>query len=381
MHFQMAQRPATVWKVWPPAILDRYMLSELGGTFFFGLAAFALILAAADILQIERLVATEHAPLWAAIEVFLWQLPGIFVLAIPMALLLGTLLCMQRLSGESEIIAMKAGGINFTRIIAPLLIAGVFMSLVMLFLQEAVVPLASDAQTYLLNDVIKHQSAFSRDLTVSAPLPGGGRQMTVARSIDKSGGLLKVTLIQYNAQGEPTQILFADRAVFTTDRWQLENVSTYRFAPDGTIDSEPHVPITQVDIGQKPTELIKRATHDNPQDMSRAQIADIIRSGQLNESELRKYTATYHQKLALPFSCFVFMLIAIPFGVRATRGGGSASIGFGLAVAIVFVYYIVLSVFSFIGDASLMFAPIAAWLPNLLFTYLGVQRLRKAAAT
>lgn len=356
------------------------MLSELGATFFFGLSAFTLILAAANILNIEKLVATEHAPLWAAIEVFLWNLPGIFVLAIPMALLLGTLLAVQRLSGESELVAMRAGGIAFTRIIAPMLVAGFFLSLVMLFLQEMVVPLASDAQSYILNEVINHQSAFGQDLTVSAPLPGGGHQMTVARSIDRSGALLGVTLIQYSSAKTPTQIIFAQRARFATDRWQLEDVSTYRFDPDGTIVTEPHVPVTQVDIGQKPTELIKRAQHNDPREMNRAQIAGIIRSGQLNESELRKYTSAYHQKLALPFSCFVFTLIAIPFGVRQTRGGGSASVGFGLAVAIVFVYYIVLSIFSFIGDASLAFAPVTAWLPNVIFTYFGVQRVRKAAA-
>lgn len=356
------------------------MLTELGGPFFFGLSAFTLILAAAQILNIEKLVATEHAPVWAAVEVFLWSLPGIIVLAIPMAMLLGALLSIQRLSGESEIVALKAGGIAFTRIIIPFLAAGFFMSLVMLILQELVVPLASDAQSYLVNQVINHQSAFSRDLTVSAPLPGGGRQMTVARSIDKSGALLKVTVIQYDAGGAPRQIMFADRAYFEADQWRLENMSAYRFDESGGITIQPAVPYTQVDIGQKPTELIKRASHDDPSQMSRTQIADIIRSGQLNESELRKYTSTYHQKLALPFSCFVFTLIAIPFGVRQTRGGGSASLGFGLAVAIVFVYYIVLSIFSYLGDASVYLALVSAWLPNIIFTYFGVQRLRKAAA-
>ena len=374
------RKHGTAVKIWPPSILDRYMLTELGGPFIFGLSAFALILAAANILNIEKLVATEHAPLWAAIEVFLWSLPGIIVLAIPMALLLGTLLAVQRLSGESEIVAMKAGGIAFTRLIIPLLVAGVFLSFVMLVLKELIVPVAADEQAYLVNQVINHQSAFGSDLTVSAPLPGGGRQMTVASSIDRSGTLLKVTLIQYNSNNEPTQIMFADRAHFTTAQWQLENVSTYRFDPGGSIFAETRVPVTQVDIGQRPTELLKRAAHNDPSQMSSTQISDIIHSGQLNESELRKYTSAFYQNTALPFSCFVFTLIAIPFGVRGTRGGGSASIGFGLAVAIVFVYYIVLSVFSYLGDASLALAPLAAWAPNIIFTYYGVRRLFKAAA-
>ncbi|MDP9019036.1 MAG: LptF/LptG family permease, partial [Candidatus Eremiobacteraeota bacterium] len=375
-----ARAHGTALKLWPPSILDRYMLSELAGPFLFGLSAFTLIFAAAQILNIGKLIANDHAPLWAAIEVFLTSLPYIIVLTLPMAMLLGTLLSVQRLSGESELTAMKAGGIAFLRIVMPLLVAGFLMSLVMFCLQEQVVPLAQDAQTYLVNEVISHQSAFSRDLTVSAALPGGGRQMTVATAYEpKSQSLKKVTLIQYDRHNEPTQIIFADRARFEAAHWQLENVSTYRFNSDGSIFSEPRVAVTQVDIGQKPTELAKRIGHDDPDQMSRAAIHDILQSGQLSESEQRKYWTTYQEKLARPFACFVFTLIALPFGMRATRGGGSASVGFGLAVAIVFVYYIVLTVFSYLGNVALWMAPIAAWLPNLVFTYLGVQRLRKAA--
>jgi hypothetical protein len=97
------------------SILDRYMLTELSGPFVFGLSAFTLIFAATQLLAIGRMVSSEHIPLWAAIEIFLWGLPGYMGLVIPMALLLGTLLAIQRLSGESELTAMKAGGISFTR--------------------------------------------------------------------------------------------------------------------------------------------------------------------------------------------------------------------------------------------------------------------------
>jgi hypothetical protein len=105
-----------------PTILDRYMVSELSGPFAFGLSAFTLIFAATNILAISRLVSEEHAPLVAAVEYFLWQLPQIVVTIVPMAMLLGTLLAMQRLSGESEITALKAGGVGLIRAVAPLLI-------------------------------------------------------------------------------------------------------------------------------------------------------------------------------------------------------------------------------------------------------------------
>ena len=362
-------------------ILDRYMLVELAGPAAFGLSAFTMIFAATQILAIGRELADTHAPLWAAIEAFIWQLPSVVVLVIPMALLLGTLLAIQRLSGDSEIMAMKAGGITFIRIIAPVLAAGLVLSFVTLFLQEEIVPYAQSQFTRIQDDVINHSSVFNRDLTVAAPLPGGGRQITMALGYEPhTQALLHVTLVQYDRHGVQTRVVFADRAVFLADRWTLDDVSTYAFNPDGTVTVAPKTPTLQVEIGESPTEIVKRMQLDNPEDMSRAQIAEIIRSGQLTQNELRKHVATYQEKLARPFACFVFTLIAIPFGISSVRGGGSTSIGFGLAVALIFVYYVVSTVFSYIGEAMLPLAAPAAWMPNLIFTYIGVVRLRKAAS-
>jgi lipopolysaccharide export system permease protein len=357
------------------------MLTELAGPFVFGLSAFTLIFAATELLNIGKLISNEHAPVWAALLVFLWSLPGEVVLVIPMALLLGTLLAVQRLSGESEMTAMKAAGITFARIVAPLLAVGILMSFVTYLLQEGVVPYANGQLSEIEYDVIKHVSAFNRDLTVSAPLPGGGRQVTIATAYDpNSRALLHVTLIQYDNHNEPRQIAFADRAEFTADKWTLENSSVYRFNPDGTTLAEPKIPQQEVEIGENPTGLVKRMSNDDPENMSRSQIADVVRSGQLTQNERRKYVTVYQEKLARPFACFVFILIAIPFGLRSIRTSGSTSLGFGLSLAIVFVYYVVMTICSFASEALLSLAWLWAWMPNLLFTAIGLGRLRRAAS-
>ena len=363
-------------------ILDRYVLTELAGPFGFGLGAFTLIFAATEILNVGKLVSSEHAPLWAALLVFVWSLPAYVVLVIPMALLLGTLLAIQRLASDSEITAMKAAGVTFSRIVAPLLAVGIVMSFATLYLQEQLVPYANDQLVEIESAVINHTSAYGRDLTVSAPLPGGGRQLTTATAFEpNSRALLHVTLIQYDSHNRPRQIVFADRAEFTVDKWLLQDSSLYRFNPDGSVLAEPPIPQQEVEIGENPTDLVKRIKNDDPDSMSRAQIAAIVRTGQLTESELRKYVMTYQEKLARPFACFVFILIAVPFGLRAVRSGGSStSLGFGLSLAIVFVYYIVMTVCSFFGEAFLSVAWLWAWMPNLLFTAIGLARLRQAAA-
>ena len=361
-------------------ILDRYVLSELSGPFLFGVAAFTLLLAAGQIIAIGRLVSEANAPIWAAIEFFLWQLPGMFVLTIPMGLLLGTLLAIQRLSGESEITAMKAGGITFVRIIASMLAAALLLSLVTLVLQEKVVPFAQTQANLIQATVIEHTSAFAGNLNVSAPLPGGGSQTTFAKACSQNcRTLLGVTLVQYDRSGDPTQIVFADQAQFAADQWTLDNARVYRFQQNGETVTAAHTPSLVVALGQNPADIAKRAANNNPENMSRSQIAQIVRTGQLSASELRKYVMVYQQKLAQPFACFVFTLIAVPFGIRPVRGGGSTGLGFGLAVLIVFIYYIFQTICSYIGEAFIPLAALAAWLPNIIFTLIGGRRLYRAA--
>jgi lipopolysaccharide export system permease protein len=365
-------------RVWPPTILDRYLVAELGGPFVFGLSAFTLIFVATQLLALGRLISEEHAPFWAALVYFLWQMPQFVVLAIPMAMLLGTLLAMQRLSGESEITAMKAGGISLSRIVAPLLLLGVGVSLVSLVLQEVVVPIANDQAAYVRQSVIEHASPALANLQAVTPLPGGGKQVTIAGAFDvQTQGLLNVTVIRYDNRQQPQEIIFADRATYAAPQWTFRSAKIYRFnGPEVATESAPRL---VVDIGERPNQIAKQSLQINdPSQLSRAEIMERVRSGELSPSQVRHFLAVYAQKLALPFSAFVFTLIAVPFGLRPVRGGGTG-LGFGLAVVIAFIYYVVSTVFVTLGGIATWLAGPAAWAPNVIFTAIGLRLLRRAS--
>ena len=365
-----------------PTILDRYMIAELVGPFSFGLSAFTLIFAATTILAIGRLVSEAHAPLLSAIEYFLWQLPQIVVTVVPMAMLLGTLLTLQRLSGESELTALKAGGVGLVRAVAPLLVLGIVVSAVAYTLQEGVVPYANDRAVHLREDTIKQVGAFGGGShTVTTMLPGGGQQVTYFRGYDAaSQQLLFVTIITYGVDHRPRLILISDSGRYVAPTWTFRNAREYRFAPDGSTDSSEE-PFVRVDVGEKPSAIAQRATDNDRESMSRSQIRQVIASGQLSPEETRAYQLTYEGKLARPFASFVFTLIAVPFALRSARGGG-AGLGFGLSLPIAFGYFVLASTFAGLfanvhGGYALVVA--GAWLPNLIFTAIGAVLLRRAA--
>jgi lipopolysaccharide export system permease protein len=366
-----------------PTILDRYMISELAGPFSFGLSAFTLIFAAANILAISRLVGEEHAPLGIAIAYFLWQMPQIVVTVVPVAMLLGTLLTLQRLSTESELTALKAGGIGLSRSVAPLLVVGFVVSLLAYALQEGVVPFANDQAIFLRDDAIRHVGAFGGGShTVITDLPGGGQQVTYFRGYDpRTQALLNVAIITYGANHHPSGILFSDRGRYSAPTWTFENATEYHFATDGTTESRQD-PFVKIDVGEKPSELQQRAADNDRETMSRSQIRDIVASHQLSPEETRAYQTAYEEKLARPFASFVFTLIALPFGLRPPRGGGGTGAGFGLAVAIAFGFFVIESICSavFTGlPGGYATSTVGAWLPNVIFTAIGFVLLRRAA--
>ena len=369
---------------WRPRILDRYLVSELGGPFVFGLSAFALIFSATNILAISRLVSEQHAPLGAAVLYFIWQLPFIVVFVLPMAMLLGTLLALGRLSGESEITALKAGGIGLIRTVAPILAAGFFVSLVAYALQEGVVPFANDRAVALREDTIQHLGPFQSggQHTVVTELPAGGKQVTYFGQILPSGELVSVTIITYGADSRPKLIVFSDRGRYVLPSWTFDNAWIYQLNPDGSVARESIAPREVIDVGEKPSEIQQRAADNNRENMSRAQIKAIVASGQLSPQETRAYQTTYEEKLARPFASFVFTLIAIPFGLRPARGGGSTGVGFSLAIAILFAYFVIASVFSAISTTlpgGYAVSAVMSWLPNVIFIAIGYAALRRAA--
>lgn len=360
------------------SILDRYLVSELVGPFAFGLSAFTLIFIATQIISIGKLVSEEHAPLVAAIEYFFWDMPQFLLFVIPMAMLLGTLLAMQRLSNDSEITAMKAGGIGIFRIVAPLAIVGLLISLTSLVLQEVVVPLANDRAAYIKTAVIQHLNPIEGNLTVVTPLPSGGKQITIAAGLDaQTQALIGVTVVQQDRAGKPGTIIYADRARYDAPTWTFFDAVTHTFNLDGSVTTATE-PRLIVDIGEKPNEIAKHTITGDPEQKSRSEIKSALGSGVLSPQQVKTYTASYSAKLARPFAALVFTLIAVPFGARPGRGGGRG-LGFGLALVIIFVYYVISTLFLTIGATATWLAGIAAWTPNAIFTVIGLLLLRQAS--
>jgi lipopolysaccharide export system permease protein len=88
------------------------------------------------------------------------------------------------------------------------------------------------------------------------------------------------------------------------------------------------------------------------------------------------YEIQLHRRLALPLSPLLFALVGVPLGLRRARG--ARSWGVLISVALVFVYYLLLSFGSFLADQGALPVSLAIWLPNFVFAVIAVPLLYRA---
>ena len=352
------------------------MIGELGGPFLFGLAAFTLLFVAGELLNVARLVSEEHASLLAAAKYFVYTLPQTLVLTFPMSMLLAVLLSMSRLSGDSEITGMRAGGISLYRIAAPVAAVGLLASLIGLGFQEFVVPGATARANEILQSEIQsgNVNIISNEV-VRTSLSNGDAQVTYAAGFDTTTQSLEDIAVQVYRGETLLSLLVAPRARYQNSTWELHNAISYRLAP--VCCTVGNLPITRVNIGASPTQLIELSKR--PEDLSRNQLRPLLRSAKQSgdQSRYALLLVTYDSKLARPFASLVFTLLAIPLGIRRQRSTSGA--GFGISIAIVFAFYVFTTICLAIGRTAPQLSLVMAWLPNLLFGAIGIWLLNRAA--
>src|SRR5216684_1675160 len=115
-------------------ILDRYIVREVFRHAVLGRIVFPFVHFLPHLFRLMELFVRHSGSGSQILKLFLCLFPGIFIFTIPMAILIGVLLGLGRMSADSEIIALTALGIGRRRILLPvgvLALAGVLATLAM----------------------------------------------------------------------------------------------------------------------------------------------------------------------------------------------------------------------------------------------------------
>ncbi len=142
-------------------ILTKYLLKQHLVPFVFALSACTSIMILNQIAKRLPDLVGKGLPWSVIVEVFALSVPFVVAMTMPMAVLVAVLYVVSRLAAENELTALHAGGVSIGRLIRPLLIAGVFVTLVAFLFSDQVLPRSNHRLKTLLTDIARTKPTFS----------------------------------------------------------------------------------------------------------------------------------------------------------------------------------------------------------------------------
>jgi lipopolysaccharide export system permease protein len=371
-------------------LLDRFLLRELMLPMVYTFGGFYLFFVAADLTnEMPRFQKNSMSGL-DIIEYYVYRTPELMGTVAPVALLLATLYALSQHARNNELIAIRTAGVGLWRMSAVYLGMGLLASVLLFVSNEWLEPNANLRADYVLKRRIA-DDARRTDLqwrkAVSFKNERIGRSWNIGAYNVNTYRMLEVNVAWPDVNGQRHK-LFARQAVWVDGSWRFENVQMFRPNP-----AYPEMPdqvvtnsITLPGFNETP-ELI--ASEIKISQMSGLRAAKKIRFSLkeiLNYLELHpgltgakaaELSTQLHGRLAMPWTCLVVVLLALPFGFLPGRRNAVA--GFGVAIILVFAFLFFTRIALALGTGGHVPGFIAGWLPQLLFGGGGFWMLRRLA--
>nr|WP_290223057.1 LptF/LptG family permease [Trichocoleus desertorum] len=361
------------------SIMDRYLITELLPPFLFGVAAFSAIgLAVGVFFDLVQKITDAGIPFSTALQIFSLQVPNFVTLSLPMSILLATLMVYSRLSGDSEIVALRGCGVSIYRLIVPALIVSLIATGITFFLNELVVPSSNYQGEVLLEKAVSQDKLAFREKNIFYQEFSGKKLARIFYAHDFNGQRMQnLTILDFSKE-ELNQIVEAESAVWNVEQstWDFANGTIYIVAPDGSSQNLLKFERHQLRLPRAPLDLANKKRKTDQMNIAQVQERLVLLEQEGNQKEIRKYRVRIQQKLALPFICVALGLVGAALGTTSRRT--NTSTGFGISILIIFGYYLIAFISNALGETGAFSPFLAGWLPILVGLTAGGALLLRA---
>ena len=344
-----------------------------------GVLTFVMILG--NLIKIADLVINKGVDILSVSKLLLYMIPFLLTYTVPISALAAVLLSLGRLSGDNEIIAIRANGINLIRLIIPLLVVGLILSLTLVFFNDRVVPYAHFATRKTLMEVgVKNPTAA---LEPGVFINSFEKYILFIYRIEENK-MFNVRIYQPE-EGKPTRTIVAKRGEFIA---VPEKSMVKLKLIDGTADEpDPENPTNFYKLNFKTyfitLNLANAGKKDNigkkPKDMTIQELgqeADKMKRSGINPIPL---ITEIHGKIAMAFSCLAFILLGASLAIITRRR--EKTVNFGFVFLIVGAFYLLYIGAETLALQGILPPEIAMWLPNIILMTIGTILTVKLCAS
>ena len=383
-----------------PSRLTRYVLSELFTPTMLGLLLYTFVLLMNEFFVVAEKALSKNLGADLTLRLFLTAVPAILILAIPMAVLLGSLIAMGRLSSDQEWVAIQSGGHGPMRLLRPLLIHGAIASLVGFLVYSELAPAANYARRDLSGQILL-SSNLAADLKPRVFYTNVPNTVLYVEEIraGSSGRLEGILLVRTDPRNERYEVTLASSGdIYPVGdgsqslMFDLNDGFSHRYRPDtpdeySWVRSFRHVrePLPQPDylkaLLEPPTRVVQDMTTGEllreyreslrARDETLAQLTALEPDRSIRpqdrfmvDARVRASTIEISARGALPLASFCFTLLALPLGIRRARSGKGA--GFALSLLVILVYWATYTFFRDQSASGQFPAALGPWMANFV---------------
>lgn len=344
-------------------ILRNYILNECLLPFFIAISVLTSVFLLGYLPQLANKVINKGMSLVAVSKIFLYYIPILLGYTLPIACLVTVILTFGRMSAENEILAMRASGIYIRRLLMPLIIVGIILSLGVHILNDRVIPNAFDAQTRVMQQTGTQNPVAM--LEAGTFINAFDKYIIFIYRIDNDR-LYGVRIYQPQAD-KPTRTIVAQEGEFVPvpgkDKLMLKLINGTSDEPDLKNPNNFYKLNFQnsfitMDLSKK-----KVKTEKKPKAMTLAELEQKIGEYEKLKIDPSPLITEYHRRLAWSLTPLLFILLGFPFAVITHRRAKSANILFAILFAA--PYYLLSLACQGIASQNVMDPVLAMWLPDI----------------
>ncbi len=348
-------------------IIDRYICREVFSHALIGLLIFTFVLFVPRLITLMTIVVRHSAPASRLGLLFLCVFPYVLTFTLPMAVLVGVLIGLGRMSADSELIALSALGVGLRRVLVPVGVLATFTALATLVITLWVGPAAQRTFRQLFDELETSQAPYEVQPRVFQESPN--MDLYVQESDITGTHWTGVLLAQHSAKG--TELTLAQDAIVTVNKQELElhlhNGSNHTSSPNNPSEYS----VTTFGKSDWPIDLsvLKTESKSLPTVTERP-LSELMATTGAGAHEAR---VEIQRRFAFPVACMVFALLAVPLAARPRRGG--RAMGFIISLLLVCGYYLLFIVGAALAKDGKVSPVLGIWAANFLTGLAGLALL------
>lgn len=362
----------------------RYLFFELIPSFILGILIFTFIILMFQGLKLAEFALIHGVGLSTLLEILFYMTISLLPALLPMSLLFSVVLTYSRLSGDSEIIALKSSGVSVFQLVLPPLILGILTCAGAAQVSFEMAPWGNRKFEILISKLGNVKAAIN--LKEGTFMEGFFDMVVYASKINPTTGELHHIFIYDERQNPPLTIIAKDGLMNQSAQMTGQQVELELLNGDIHRKTETH---TKIKFGkffitlnesyqlEEKDKTLQSMTLD---ELKKLQAAPLNNEKSTTESKeakaARAFEIEYHRRIAIAFTSLIFAILGSTLGLNHQRRSGRGS-GLVLALSVIVVYWILFVLVENFAKNSHHYVPLILWIPNILFLTTTAWFLRK----